>query len=653
MSWEVRTMSSARSYFNVALYRKNLTRFWPVWVLYTIIWFFVLPVNLILQGSMDYYSGYDQAAVFADRTVLQLLPELGLYMAVALSILTAMAIWSYLYNNRSAGLIHALPIRREGLFFTGFLAGVTFFIVPNAVIFLLTLGAEALAGTVNLGALALWFAVQSMLCLFFFCFATLCAFVTGHILALPVFFTIFNFLAVGILALAEGVLHNFVYGFGGLTAAWPAVERLSPLFCMEKVLKASYVREGGVITGVTLQGVPTLIVYTAVGLALAALALFFYRRHQVEQAGEVVTAVWLRPVFKYGVAFCGALTFGSLFYAIFSDIMGKSAWGMLGFLLLWGFLSYLAAEMLLQKSFRVLKRSWKGCVVFLIVLVVLTAVMELDLTGYERRVPAAAEVESVTLKNVDSAPYDSGRNAAIDASDADLIARILSLHASTAHNKGAVEGGLRDYYRCGPYAAADDGMAIPDRDIVSFKLSYILKNGREIFRSYSVPVTAELLADPASPAALLLDILNHRQDVADDYFPAGIAAADFIAGTVSFYDKNTRNYSEMQLTAAQVGKVYEAAVEDMASGGLGRRYLLKDRDYLTQVYMNEITLTFYGMFPGWTVGTEPDTERTCFYLQTDSVNLIATLQGIGVLDNGRTLVTQMEQRMLEKGDYKG
>ena len=34
MSWEVRTMRSATSYFNFTLLRKNFARFWPIWSLY-------------------------------------------------------------------------------------------------------------------------------------------------------------------------------------------------------------------------------------------------------------------------------------------------------------------------------------------------------------------------------------------------------------------------------------------------------------------------------------------------------------------------------------------------------------------------------------------------------------------------------------------
>ena len=45
MSWEVPTMQSATSFFNRALFRKNLQRFWPLWLGYVLIWLLLLPVS--------------------------------------------------------------------------------------------------------------------------------------------------------------------------------------------------------------------------------------------------------------------------------------------------------------------------------------------------------------------------------------------------------------------------------------------------------------------------------------------------------------------------------------------------------------------------------------------------------------------------------
>ena len=54
MSWEVRTMRSGTSYFNLTLVGKNLARFWPIWGLYTLIWVVLMPVGILIQR--DYWT---------------------------------------------------------------------------------------------------------------------------------------------------------------------------------------------------------------------------------------------------------------------------------------------------------------------------------------------------------------------------------------------------------------------------------------------------------------------------------------------------------------------------------------------------------------------------------------------------------------------
>ena len=38
-------MQSATSFFNRALFRKNLQRFWPLWLGYVLIWLLLLPLR--------------------------------------------------------------------------------------------------------------------------------------------------------------------------------------------------------------------------------------------------------------------------------------------------------------------------------------------------------------------------------------------------------------------------------------------------------------------------------------------------------------------------------------------------------------------------------------------------------------------------------
>ena len=116
MSWEVRTMRSVTSCFNPALFKKNLSRFWPIWTLYGLIWIFALPINLMLSAGSRGRTGYSDAiAYFAHRTVLDIAGGFAVPMSAFFGILAAMAVCSYLYSPRSVGLFHSLPIRREAL----------------------------------------------------------------------------------------------------------------------------------------------------------------------------------------------------------------------------------------------------------------------------------------------------------------------------------------------------------------------------------------------------------------------------------------------------------------------------------------------------------------------------------------------------------
>ena len=70
--------------------------------------------------------------------------------ALVFGILSAMAVFSYLYNSRSVGLFHALPVRREGLFLTNYLSGLSFMLLPSLVVFFCTLLAELAKGCLNI-----------------------------------------------------------------------------------------------------------------------------------------------------------------------------------------------------------------------------------------------------------------------------------------------------------------------------------------------------------------------------------------------------------------------------------------------------------------------------------------------------------------------
>lgn len=655
MSWEVRIMRSAKSWFNGTLYKKNLTRFWPIWGLYLLIWLFIFPITLILD---DYTTDR-----FACRTVLDYIGEIGLPLAVVFALLSAVAVWAYLCNNRSSCLMHTLPIRREGLFFTNFLSGMTFMVGPNLVVFVLTLLAEAATGVVDVGALVMWFFAVTLMELFFFCLATFCAMCTGHILGTPVFYGVFNVLAAGVTALVDLALDQFVFGYTGVERFYSVAEWLTPAWKLMDNLDVRVEQVNGEIVNSTawLSGFGYILVYVILGLILAGCALVLYQRRHMERAGDVITVAWMRPVFQYGVAFCCALAFGSLLFEIFRYDLSDTAWMLLFFMLICGAAGYFIAKMLLEKSFRVF-HCWKGCIPLLAALVVLVCVMEFDVTGYERRVPNEEDVESVYICNINTAPYDEGNFVNMEGSDPAVIHAALDVHQAIVDNKESIEN---DSYGGLWGQVTDLGYSVRTKDYTSINVTYYLEDGKSICRDYTVPVFAEEQSEPQSLTAKLDTLINLPQVVEECYGLTDESADNIIEMNLSSYrvDDEYDGYEDVVISQDAYEKVFEAVVADFAEGNIGRRYLMDDEERMNNCFVNDLEIVFYrGRTKEETAenapvvvadtklmptDTEPDiiTERITVTVQTTSKHTIAALTEIGVLEKEVNLLTQAQLEM--------
>ena len=649
MSWEVRTMQSGTSYFNKTLFAKHFARFWPIWGLYGLIWTVCLPLS-ILAGSR---SGW----MAADARVLPLnyLDTTGWFSAATLlaavfGLLAAMAVFSYLYSARSVSLFHALPLRREGLFLTSYLAGLGFLILPNLAVFLLALAAEAACGAVVFSSLFTWLVVSSLLGLFFYSFAVFCAMFTGHILALPAFYVVLNGLAAGLAVLFGQMAHEFLFGFDG--AAWltAVASWLSPVLRLSAchVVIPTVMDAAGTgradYASAYFTGLGYVALYALVGVALAAAALAVYRRRQLETAGDVVSVSWVRPVFKYGVAFCAAVALGETLYSLFSALLPRGAWGLLLMLLLWGAAGYFVAEMLLRKKFWVFRGSWKGCVVLLCCLTAAMCLMEFDVTGFERRVPDPARVQAVSLDAGSTAPYDDANGQGLLLDGPEDIAAVTELHRAIVARKAAIEGAEPDY----TYEQLDSGLEVETSGQAWVQLRYTLTDGSVVTRSYRIPLTQEALDDPDTPAARLDALLNAPGQAEKAYFGA-MAEGDYLISAVvtqpHYDEEGAYYYDEKPVDSAGLEELWSAVQADLADGSLGRRYLLENQARLENCYVNDLILTFRRA--GQAARADgSDTYSVTVTLQTTGARTLAALEQYGFdLDS---LLTQAQAQLKER-----
>ena len=649
MSWEVRTMQFGTSYFNKTLFAKHFARFWPIWGLYGLIWTMCLPLG-ILAGSR---SGW----MAADARVLPLnyLDTSGWFSAATLlaavfGLLAAMAVFSYLYSARSVSLFHALPLRREGLFLTSYLAGLGFLILPNLAVFLLALAAEAACGAVVFSSLFTWLVVSSLLNLFFYSFAVFCAMFTGHILALPAFYVVLNGLAAGLAVLFGQMAHEFLFGFDG--AAWltAVASWLSPVLRLSAchVVIPTVMDAAGTgradYASAYFTGLGYVALYALVGVALAAVALAVYRRRQLETAGDVVSVSWVRPVFKYGVAFCAAVALGETLYSLFSALLPRGAWGLLLMLLLWGAAGYFVAEMLLRKKFWVFRGSWKGCAVLLCCLTAAMCLMEFDVTGFERRVPDPARVQSVSLDAGSTAPYDDSNGQGLLLDGPEDIAAVTELHRAIVAWKADIEGTEPGY----TYERLDSGLEVETSGQAWVQLRYTRTDGSVVTRSYRIPLTQEALDDPDTPAARLDALLNAPGQAEKAYFGA-MAEGDYLISTVvtqPHYDgEGAYYYDEKPVDSAGLEALWSAVQADLADGSLGRRYLLENQARLENCYVNDLILTFRRA--GQAARADgSDTYSVTVTLQTTGARTLAALEQYGFdLDS---LLTQAQAQLKER-----
>ncbi len=98
-------MKSATSCFNRGMFLKSVLRFWPIWAIYTFVQLLALPLNLISPLSAGAHDALS-------RNVLDTI-YLAEFVCPLAACASAMAVFSHLYSERSAGFFAALPVRRR------------------------------------------------------------------------------------------------------------------------------------------------------------------------------------------------------------------------------------------------------------------------------------------------------------------------------------------------------------------------------------------------------------------------------------------------------------------------------------------------------------------------------------------------------------
>lgn len=445
-------MKSRTSFFNGTVFKKDVTRFAPVWGIY------LIGLLLIIHGLISDSQ---------PQNVFSILEELISVMACinfAYALLTAQVLFGDLFNARLCNALHAMPMRREGWFLTHLAAGMCFSFVPNLV------AAVSFIPVLDYywSSVFFWLLAVQLQYLFFFAVAVFCVFCTGNRFAMAVFYGLLNFFSLMAGGFAEVAYQPLLYGVE-LGTDWMTL--LSPVCYMAG--NSDWFAWYDKITRWHSECWPYLDCLSVIAVVLLGVSVVLYRRRKLECAGDFIAVKPLGPLFH--VAY--TLTAGLIFQLFESIFVGNSEVGV--FMIVGLAVGFFTGRMLLQRTVRVFQ--WKAFAALGILIAGVLGsmlVVRLDPAGVTRMVPDEATVRKVTVNNW---------NTEVDLEDPAQIARITQIHRQVIEQREQ----LQDQY-----------------GYTAFELEYELVDGSKLCRSYKLPedheIRTQLVPYFSAPEVVLL-----------------------------------------------------------------------------------------------------------------------------------------------------
>ena len=512
-------MKSRTLFFNPAVFRKDITRFAPLWGLYL-----VGMILLCVGGFFRTESDFDLASVMGTTIGVFSIFNFGY------ALICAELLFGDLFNARLCNALHAMPLRRESWFFTHTISGILFSLIPNLIVGLLLipqLGHYWFVSFIWVGGLTLGY-------LFFFGAAVLSAMCTGSRFSMVVVYGLINFLSILIFGFLKGLYEPLMYGIHILIDEFLYFSPVSYLCSTELNFLNSLDKIAAALN--PNNGWPYLVIISVVGVAMLIVALLAYRKRQLECAGDFITVRSMKPIFHvlYTLAAGIVLHLSQQVFGIYDGYV---------FLIVGIVIGFLTGQMLLKRSLKVFTRpTFIGLAAVAVLLFGTMGLAKLDVLGIASYIPQVQSVATLSIGNsYDAPPYTT--------SDATEIEDLLTAHQLMLNNE---EEDLN-----APYP---------------FDLRYTLTDGRTISRRYLIDYNnadADIVCKYLSKPEHVLqtdDVQALLQDVqfVEIAIPTSAASDSFL-----FFNEDADSFLQAVLADCEAGtmaQTWYAHEEDMHLG---------------------------------------------------------------------------------------
>ena len=475
-------MKSKTSFCNGIAVRKDLTRFGPLWILYTL---------CLLLGMAMMYVNDTNKFWFANN-----MAELIHYSAIInlfYAPLVALLLFGDLYNTRMCNALHAMPLKRGCWFGSHVIAGLLFSIIPTAVFCALSVPLLMNTCVIGGGWIALYtFLGMNLTYLCFFGIAVFSTYCAGNRFGMAAVYALLNGGAYIVYFLIDSIYTPMLYG---VITPTELANNLTPIYKLTQSACVELDAWGRLtqlyeddLTKIQAnfwmlpKGWLNLGLWALVGLGFMILGRLLYSRRKLECAGDTMAFRVLEPMFLICIAVCSA-AFGTLFLQMF---FGYRMEVLVYLFLTCGLAAgWFAGKMLIERTVRVFRlKNWLGLAALGAVLAATIGVTHFDIFGIESRIPNPEEVKSVTFG------YSEYRGMSQELTEEADIAQVIRLQEL------ALEDRLED---SGSYAIIDGNLyydweikELGLQDQASYRYSstlriiYTLHNGRTIQRLYNI-----------------------------------------------------------------------------------------------------------------------------------------------------------------------
>ncbi|MBR4309375.1 MAG: hypothetical protein IKT58_07255 [Oscillospiraceae bacterium] len=468
-------MRSRASCFNLPLIRKNLGRFWPLMLILSI--FFL--ISNVLGNTVNLRYAEDAkgvASVFYDTVAY------GMTILYALlAMVCASCTFDYLHKTRSSHYIHSLPVDRTALFCSGYLSGIALFVLPLALTGLLGYGILASRALLRYNAGLIFLecmAFQLVQFLFYYSLAVLAQIFCGRRLHAVIFYALLLLILpalelVGVLLVAPTLFGVIEYYSFATTDFCPLIYWMDYDYAPTRFVDSVYVPTYAMPWKYSL-------ICLGVSLGILILGLYAYRKRKGESTGLGIALAGIRsPLHLFLTLIGGEFLAAILMLVLQTEIIVSSPYGWLAMIVLCSVISFFLIDMLLRRTKKVFQRkNFLRFGMFALGLVLVVTVFRCDLFHVVRRVPRTENIASVEI----SFGYQSN----FTISDPEDIEVLTDLHRRILDNRKLLE----QWEWEAPDYSDDEGIYRVMQ--ISYKFTYILHNGREVVRSYELPIESQI-----------------------------------------------------------------------------------------------------------------------------------------------------------------